>query len=45
MIAPATMPRHFEFIRAIAYAHGNARTMDQSVTSKEMRSVFQTMAG
>ena len=32
-------------MRAIAYAQGTARTIDHSVTSKEILSVFQTIAG
>ena len=45
MMEPATSARHFLFIRAIAYALGSARSMHQNVTSKDMRIVFQTMAG
>ena len=45
MIAPATSARHLFDILAIAYAHGTARTMHQTVTSNDMRIVFQTIAG
>ena len=45
MIDPATMARQRGFMRAIAYAHGSARMIDHTVTSKEMRIVFHTMAG
>ena len=45
IIDPATMARHFLFMRAIAYAHGSASTMHQKVTSNEILKVFQTIAG
>ena len=45
IIAPATMCLARDCMRAIAYAHGSASTIDQNVTSNDILSVFHTIAG